>query len=63
MMSFNCLMDLIQCQIFKIVLSISLKKKHESLTNNLPVHIYINIINDRLVFKIKDGFKLKLQKP
>ena len=28
-----------------------------------PIHIYINKINNRLVFKIKDGYKLKLQTP
>ena len=28
-----------------------------------PIQIYINKINDRLVFKIKDGYKLKLQTP
>ena len=30
---------------------------------NPPIHIYINRINNRLVFKIKDGYKLKLQMP
>ena len=29
--------------------------------NNLPIHIYINRINNGLVCKIKDGYKLKLQ--
>ena len=36
-------------------------KKHETLLTNSPIHIYINRINNRLVFKIKDGFKLELQ--
>ena len=27
------------------------------------MHVYINIINNRLVFKIKDGYKLELQTP
>ena len=36
-------------------------KKHETLTIAPPIHVYINRINNRLVFKIKDGFKLKLQ--
>ena len=27
------------------------------------MHVYINIINNRLVFKIKDGYKLELQAP
>ena len=38
-------------------------KKHESLTTIPPVHVYINRINNRLVFKIKDGYKLELQTP
>ena len=59
MMSLNCLMVLIQCQMFKIISSIS--KKCEALTINPPIHIYINGINNRLTFKIKDGHKLELQ--
>ena len=35
-------------------------KKHETLTTNPPIHVYINRINNRLVFKIKDGYKLEL---
>ena len=38
-------------------------KKHEALPTNPPVYIYINRINNRLVFKIKDGYELKLQTP
>ena len=33
-------------------------KRHETLPNNPPIYIYINRINNRLVFKIKDGYKL-----
>ena len=36
-------------------------KKHETLTTNPLTHVYINRINYRLVFKIKDGYKLELQ--
>ena len=36
-------------------------KKHETLTTIPPIHVYINKINNRLVFKIKDGYKLELQ--
>ena len=36
-------------------------KKHETLTRIPPIHVYINRINNRLVFKIKDGYKLELQ--
>ena len=38
-------------------------KKHETLTIIPPIHVYINRINNRLVFKIKDGYKLELQRP
>ena len=30
-------------------------KKHEKLTSISPTYVYINGINNRLVFKIKDG--------
>ena len=33
-------------------------KKHETLTDNLPVQIYANKIKGRIVFKIKNGYKL-----
>ena len=38
-------------------------EKHETLTAIPPIHVYINRINNRLVFKIKDGYKLELQTP
>ena len=38
-------------------------KKHEILTAIPPIHIYINRINNRLVFKTKDGYKLESQMP
>ena len=38
-------------------------KKHKTLLTNLSIHIYINRINKRLLFKIKDGHKLELQSP
>ena len=38
-------------------------KKHETLTTIPPIHVYINKINNRLVFKTKDGYKLELQTP
>ena len=31
-------------------------KKRETLTTIPPIHVYINRINNRLVFKIKDGY-------
>ena len=30
-------------------------KKLETLTTSLPIHVYISRINNRLVFRIKDG--------
>ena len=38
-------------------------KKHEILTTIPPIHLYINGINNRLVFKLKDGYKPELQMP
>ena len=38
-------------------------KKHETLTPIPPIHVYINTINNRLVFEKKDGYKLELQTP
>ena len=38
-------------------------KKHETLTQNPPVQIYPNKIKNRIVFKIKTGYKLELLTP
>ena len=38
-------------------------KKHETLTTSPPIPIYINRINNRLVFKTIDGYKLELKMP
>ena len=38
-------------------------KKHETMANISPVHIYINKIKNRIIFKIKVGYKLKLLSP
>ena len=35
-------------------------KKHETIGENAPIFIYSNTINNRIVFKIKSGYKLKL---
>ena len=35
-------------------------KKHEILTENPPVQIYANKIKNRIIFKIKTGYKLEL---
>ena len=38
-------------------------KKHETLTDNSPVQIYVNKIKNRIVFEIKTGYKLELLTP
>ena len=35
-------------------------KKHETLTEDLPIEIYPNKMKNRIVFKIKTGYKLEL---
>ena len=35
-------------------------KKHETIIDNLPEQIYVNKIKNRIVFKIKTGYKLEL---
>ena len=38
-------------------------KKHGTLTDNPPIKIYSNKIKNRIVFKIKNGYKLELLTP
>ena len=38
-------------------------KKHETLSTIPPIHVFVNRIDNRLVFKIKDGYKVELQTP
>ena len=38
-------------------------KKHETLTENPSIQIYPNKIKNRIVFKIKTGYKLELLTP
>ena len=38
-------------------------KKHENIADNPPVQIYTNKIKNRIVFKIKTGYKLELSSP
>ena len=35
-------------------------KKHETISENAPILIYANTINNKIVFKIKSGYKLEL---
>ena len=59
MMNLICLMDLILFPIYKIFLNTP-SKKHETMSDNPPVQIYVNKIKNRIVFKIKTGSKLEL---
>ena len=52
-------MDLILYQIFKIILSIFYKKHGESV-GNPSVQIYVNKIENRVTFKIKNGYSLEI---
>ena len=36
-------------------------KKHETLTENPSIQIYPNKIKNRIIFKMKNGYKLELQ--
>ena len=35
-------------------------KKHETIGENAPISVYANTINNRIVFKIRSGYKLEL---
>ena len=39
------------------------QKKLATVNSSYSCHVYINRINNRLMFKIKDGYKLKLLTP
>ena len=54
-----CLMDRILFLIYKIILS-TLLKNQETTADNPPVQIYVDKIKNRIVFKIKTGYKLEL---
>ena len=64
MMNLICLMDHIWFQINKITLNTSSKSSnYETITNNYPVQSYVNRIKNRIDFKVKTGYKLKLLSP
>ena len=54
----TCLMDRIIYQKLDYIEYII--KKHETIGENAPILIYANTINNRIVFKIKSGYKLEL---
>ena len=55
MNKFYYLMDYILFVILTITLSVSLKR-HESLTDNPPIQIYVNKIENEIKFKIKSDY-------
>ena len=61
-MNLNYQMGLILYQIFKIILSI-FKKKHMESVDNLSIQIYVNKIENRVTFKIKNEYSLELLTP
>ena len=58
----NYVMDRLLYQMFKIILN-KLPKKHETLTENPPMKIHANKIENRITFKIKSGNYLGLLMP
>ena len=54
-------MNHIQYQIFKIILNIF--KKNSQNVDNPPFRIYVNRIENRIMFKIKSGYYLQLLTP
>ena len=63
MINLNCLMDRILYQIFKIILSEYISKKHGENIDKPSVKVYINKEENRITFKIKNGYSLGLLTP
>ena len=61
MINLNYLMDHIPYQIFKIIFEYILKEHGENI-DKPSVQIYVNKIENRITFKIKDGCSLELTK-
>ena len=61
MVSLSYQMILILYQTFKILLNLSQNK--ETLPTNTSIHIYISRINNKLVIKTEDGYKLDIETP
>ena len=61
MTNLNNQMDRILYQIFKIILNILyIFKKHEESVDEPSVQIYVNKIENKVTFKIKNGYSLEL---
>ena len=54
-------MDHIQHQIFKIILSIFIKNSESA--DDLPIDIFVSKNENRITFKIKNGYYLELLTP
>ena len=61
MKNLSYLLDHIQYQIFKIILSIF--KKNSGSVDNPSIRIYVNKIENRIMFKIKNGYYLEFLTP
>ena len=61
MINLNDQMDHIQYQIYKIILSIFLRNSEN--VDNPSIRIYVNKIENRITFKIKNGYYLQLLTP
>ena len=62
MINLNYLLDHILYQIFKIIL-INILKNNGEIIDNPSVRIYVNKIENRIIFKIKAGYYLELLTP
>ena len=59
MINLSYVMDHILYQIFKIIFDYIIEK-HEAMTDNSPIRIYINKMGNRVTFKIKTGHYFEL---
>ena len=63
MKRFNYLMDHILHQIFRVYIFKYILKKHETVTDNPSIMMYLNKRKNRITFKIKTGCYLELLVP
>ena len=62
MIDLNCQMDLILYQTVKIILSI-LKKNMKKISDKPSTQIYVNKIENKVKFKIRNGHSIELLTP
>ena len=63
MINLNYQTDHILYRIFKIIFSVSKKKKHGEKTDNPWIRIYMDKIENRITFKTKTGYYIELLNP